>query len=104
MKQVDTLSYRRNSNLLEIIWLDGSCLQIEGRKLRLACRCGDCSRDRQQDLPPVDAEPAFKVEAIEAVGSYGIRLFFDDGHNRGIYPWRYLEQIGDMDIERRLPI
>ncbi|WP_211452133.1 DUF971 domain-containing protein [Collimonas antrihumi] len=104
MKQVGTLNYLRNSNLLEIVWLDGRSLQIEGQKLRLACKCGDCSSDRQRDLPPADAERAFRVKAIEAVGSYGIRLFFEDGHNRGIYPWRYLEQIGDMDIERRLPI
>lgn len=104
MKQVGTLHYLRNSNLLEIVWLDGSNLQIEGRKLRQACKCGDCGRDRQRDFPPVDAERAFRVEAIEAVGSYGIRLFFEDGHNRGIYPWSYLEQIGDIGTDRRLPI
>ncbi|PJE78845.1 hypothetical protein CI610_02200 [invertebrate metagenome] len=30
------------------------------------------------------------VTALEAVGNYAVRLRFDDGHDTGIYDWRYL--------------
>ena len=34
------------------------------------------------------------IQHIEPVGRYAIQLFFDDGHNTGIYSWEYLYQLG----------
>ena len=34
------------------------------------------------------------VDAIEPVGHYGIKPFFSDGHNNGIYTWEYLFWLG----------
>ncbi|MBE9561390.1 MAG: DUF971 domain-containing protein [Proteobacteria bacterium] len=34
-----------------------------------------------------------KVEKIEAVGNYAIQLYFDDGHDSGIYSWDWLYHI-----------
>jgi DUF971 family protein len=31
---------------------------------------------------------------IEPVGSYAIKLTFDDGHDSGLYTWEYLHQLG----------
>ncbi|MEZ5523434.1 MAG: DUF971 domain-containing protein [Pseudomonadales bacterium] len=33
------------------------------------------------------------IDKIEPVGNYAIKLFFDDGHNTGIYPWTYLYEL-----------
>ena len=33
------------------------------------------------------------IERIEPVGNYAIKLFFDDKHNSGIYPWSYLYEL-----------
>ena len=33
------------------------------------------------------------IEKIEPVGNYAIKLFFDDGHHTGIYPWTYLYEL-----------
>ncbi|WP_119393705.1 gamma-butyrobetaine hydroxylase-like domain-containing protein [Salinibius halmophilus] len=30
------------------------------------------------------------ISKIEPVGNYAIRIFFDDGHNSGLYSWEYL--------------
>lgn len=30
---------------------------------------------------------------IKAVGHYALQLFFDDGHDSGIYSWEYLHQL-----------
>ena len=35
-----------------------------------------------------------RVESIEPVGNYALRLFFDDGHNTGLYTWKYLYELG----------
>lgn len=33
------------------------------------------------------------ITALEPVGSYAVRLIFDDGHQTGIYSWDYLREL-----------
>ena len=33
------------------------------------------------------------IERVELVGSYAIRIIFDDGHETGLYSWEYLEHL-----------
>lgn len=37
----------------------------------------------------VAAEQGVRLRDIRLQG-YGVQLLFDDGHERGIYPWSYL--------------
>ena len=51
------------------------------------------------------------IERIEPYGSYAVRLYFDDGHDTGIYSWETLYELGKnyqrnwqeylMDLERK---
>jgi DUF971 family protein len=34
------------------------------------------------------------LKEIEPVGSYAIKLVFDDGHDSGLYTWEYLHELG----------
>lgn len=34
------------------------------------------------------------ITAVEPVGQYAIRLVFDDGHDSGLYTWKYLYDLG----------
>jgi DUF971 family protein len=33
------------------------------------------------------------IDTLEAAGHYGIRIYFDDGHDTGIYTWEYLLEL-----------
>ncbi|NCC21258.1 MAG: DUF971 domain-containing protein [Alphaproteobacteria bacterium] len=35
-----------------------------------------------------------KILRIEPMGNYAVKLYFDDGHDTGIYTWRYLHALG----------
>ncbi len=35
-----------------------------------------------------------QVMAIEPIGHYAVRLVFDDGHDTGLYTWKYLYELG----------
>lgn len=35
-----------------------------------------------------------KVTAVEPVGSYAVRLIFDDGHDTGLFSWPVLYELG----------
>jgi len=41
-----------------------------------------------------------KIRDLRPVGSYAVRIVFDDGHDTGLYAWSYLETL-DRDRERR---
>jgi DUF971 family protein len=36
------------------------------------------------------------VTAVEPVGMYAVRLVFDDGHDSGLYTWKYLRELGQQ--------
>ena len=39
------------------------------------------------------------IDQIEPVGHYAIKIFFDDGHDTGIYTWDYLHELGERREE-----
>ncbi|MCU7906681.1 MAG: DUF971 domain-containing protein [Candidatus Thiodiazotropha sp. (ex Epidulcina cf. delphinae)] len=34
------------------------------------------------------------ITRIEPVGRYAVKIFFDDGHDSGLYDWQYLYNLG----------
>jgi DUF971 family protein len=38
-------------------------------------------------------KPAVKPESAEGVGKYAIKFNWNDGHNLGIYSWKWLREI-----------
>ena len=42
----------------------------------------------------VTDKQAVNIERIEPYGGYAVRLYFDDGHDTGIYSWDYLRELG----------
>ncbi len=37
-----------------------------------------------------------KIERLEPVGNYAVRIVFDDGHDSGLYSWDYLKQLAGV--------
>lgn len=44
--------------------------------------------------PPPKVDPNINIIQIEPVGNYAIKLYFNDGHQTGLYSWSYLYQLG----------
>lgn len=51
-----------------------------------------------QEVLQVDKE-GVNIVAIEAVGQYAIKIYFDDGHNTGLYDWDTLYTLGKYQEE-----
>lgn len=80
------------AGMLEVSWHDGSGGHISHQRLRACCACADC---KAQMLNGRFSAPPAEIRIIEAlpVGSYAVQFRFSDGHERGIYPWRYLREL-----------
>ena len=37
-----------------------------------------------------------RMQKIERAGNYALKIFFDDGHDSGIFTWNYLYEIGSQ--------
>lgn len=86
------LRIHRSPQGLVITWEEGHEGVYPYRLLRLACRCASC-REEMTDRPlldPATVSPEVKARAIELVGSYAIKIAWDDGHDTGIYTYDHL--------------
>jgi DUF971 family protein len=79
--------------LLTLRWTDGRAQRIAYAQLREACACAECRRLRH-DGGSVSAPLDVSLIDMQTMG-YGVQIVFSDGHARGIYPWRYLEQLAE---------
>ncbi|MDF0734166.1 gamma-butyrobetaine hydroxylase-like domain-containing protein [Pseudomonas entomophila] len=81
----------RSEGALALQW--GEVRQvISHARLRGACPCSQCRAARLRGGISLVAD-GVRVERIEPQG-YGVQLVFSDGHDRGIYPWVYLRELG----------
>lgn len=83
---------RGNDGVLEITWSDGSTDRMAHRLLREACRCAHCTAAARRGSS-VLADGSIRITAVEPYGNNSLRLSFDDGHQRGLYPFDYLRSI-----------
>ncbi|KQW93960.1 hypothetical protein ASC94_15535 [Massilia sp. Root418] len=91
---IQSISNHPARGMLEIVLDSGASRTLTHATLREGCRCADCTALRRAGTP-LQADGAIRLLAVEPVGAYGVQLVFSDRHDRGIYPWIYLEQLSD---------
>lgn len=70
---------------------------LSAERLRLACRCAWCTRDRLVDRFP-HAFEGVSIEGVAPIGGHALHITFSDGHARGIFPFRYLREIARAEV------
>ena len=82
---------------LIIAWTDGATYFLEVPVLRRNSPSADARELRAEMarnpftvLPASGGSGPLRVEAVEPIGHYAIRIRFSDGHDTGIYTWPYL--------------
>ncbi len=87
---------------VKIDWKDGHRSEYGLKHLRENCPCAQCAgthggptyqEQQQQGNPFQMFKPALKIGDVEQVGSYALRLYWNDGHSSGIYSYEHLRQI-----------
>jgi DUF971 family protein len=48
----------------------------------------------------VTGKQDIRIEALEPIGNYAVRIRFDDGHDTGLYSWDYLLELGREQPEK----
>ncbi len=85
---------------LSIKWKDGREDEYSLVKLRRQCPCATCRTQRESEqknpLTILSFNPVeTRVINAKLVGNYAIQFFWSDGHDAGIFDFRYLRSLGN---------
>ena len=88
------INLHQKSRMLEIKFDDGAAFEMSCEYLRVHSPSAEVQgHGPGEGVLQVDKEDV-NVERIEPVGNYAIQIYFDDGHNTGIYSWDTLYRLG----------
>lgn len=99
----------RGAESTEIRWADGHVATYPNELLRGYCPCAGCQG--HEGRIKFIAGGNSVLESLEEVGNYGLALGWGDGHDSGIFTYRYLRELCCCDAclpgsahERRAPL
>ena len=88
------INLKKKSRQLVLEYADGESLTLSCELLRVYSPSAEVrGHGPGQEVLQIGKEEV-NINNIEPVGSYAVKLVFDDGHNSGLYTWDYLYQLG----------
>ena len=82
----------RERTRLSVTWEDGATSALSAALLREKARDAGTVRIGLNGWA-VPTPAGLTIATVEPIGNYAVRLAFSDGHDRGIFPWAYLNEI-----------
>lgn len=96
----------KKERILSLTWNDDHITGINFGLLRAACPCATCRGGHENMKSEPDQEvftsnlpesAMTSIENVNPVGSYGLSIQWQDGHQYGIYTWAYLRALCTCD-------
>jgi DUF971 family protein len=81
-------------DVLTIAFDDGARFDLRAEFLRVESPSAEVKGHGGQKPPPPVGKQGVKINGLEPVGNYAIRIGFDDGHDSGLFSWDYLYKLG----------
>jgi DUF971 family protein len=88
------IKLRRAARLLEVTFEDGGRFELPFEYLRVHSPSAEVKGHGPGQETLVLGKEQVGIRAIEPVGQYAVKLVFDDGHDTGLYTWKYLYELG----------
>jgi DUF971 family protein len=85
---------RTRSRLLEVTFDDGERYELPAEYLRVHSPSAEVQGHGGGESVLVSGKEQVGIRAVEPIGHYAVRLLFDDGHDTGLYTWKYLRELG----------
>jgi DUF971 family protein len=81
-----------------IKWSDGSETRYSAPQLRRACPCAGCINEwtGEKVLDAAKIPDDLTISSTAVVGRYALNFIFSDGHDTGIFSFKYLRALSDQ--------
>jgi DUF971 family protein len=82
-------------DVLTVAFDDGATFHLRAEYLRVESPSAEVKGHGGGPKPlPVTGKQDVKIDGLEPVGNYALRIGFDDGHDSGLFSWDYLHRLG----------
>ena len=85
---------KREEKVLEVDFDDGARFRLPAEYLRVESPSAEVQGHGPAQKTIVAGRRHVAIVGVEPVGTYAVRLRFDDGHDTGLYTWDYLYELG----------
>ena len=94
IEQATEITLHQQSRELEVAFADGSRYRLPYEFLRVHSPSAEVRGHSPGQAVLQTGKRGVNVLGVEPVGSYAIKIGFDDGHDSGLYTWEYLQHLG----------
>lgn len=84
-------------DVLTVSFDDGATFHLRAEYLRVESPSAEVKGHGGQRPPPPVGKQDVKINGLEPVGNYAVRIGFDDGHDSGLFSWDYLYRLGSEE-------
>jgi DUF971 family protein len=88
------INLHRKSRILEIAFEDGARFKLPCEYLRVYSPSAEVRGHSPNTAKLQVKKEEVNITDLQQVGNYAVKIFFDDGHNSGLYDWQYLYKLG----------
>ena len=99
MNNPTEIKLRTRSRVLEVAFDDGERYLLPFEYLRVYSPSAEVRGHGPGQEVLVTGKQNVGIRAVEPIGQYAVKLVFDDGHDTGLYSWKYLRELGDNQAE-----
>ena len=85
---------------LKIAFDGGGAFDLSAEYLRVMSPSAEVQGHSRHERKTVGGKRAVAIIGVEPVGTYAVRLSFDDMHSTGIFTWGYLHELGRSHGEK----
>jgi DUF971 family protein len=89
------IKLRTRSRVLEVAFDDGARFELPFEYLRVHSPSAEVKGHGPGQEVLVLGKQNVGIRAVEPVGQYAVKLVFDDGHDSGLFTWKYLRELGE---------
>ncbi len=93
------MSLHKKSKRFDIAFDDGKKFSFTIEFLRVYSPSADVTGHTPDQAKLQVGKRDVGIDAVEGVGNYALRFYFDDGHDTGLYSWDYLYGLGENQHE-----
>ena len=92
------IQLHKQSKTLDVTF-DGICYTLSAELLRVHSPSAEVQGHGPGQEVLQHGKKFVGIDKLEAAGNYGLRIYFDDGHNSGIFTWALLKELGESRDE-----
>ncbi|WP_377297946.1 gamma-butyrobetaine hydroxylase-like domain-containing protein [Rhizobium sp. SGZ-381] len=89
------LRVSEDKRLLTVAFDDGRRFELPAEMLRVLSPSAEVQGHGPGQKVTVPGKRLVGIRNVVAAGNYAVRIAFDDGHDSGIFTWRYLRELGE---------